>query len=76
MDINKDLVQEARFAMHGRILRCPLGNNPEDCPLYEIRKLPLAERITWLESKTDEEVVDLYNRHNKCLECKLEDMED
>lgn len=73
MDLNKDLVEEATFALHGRILRCPLGGNPEDCPLHEIRKLPVEERVAWLESQTDEEIVAAYELHNKCLECKLEE---
>ena len=64
-------VEEARLGMHGRILRCPLGGNPEDCPLYEIRKWPMNERLAWLDSKTDEEVVELYHRHTDCLEHKL-----
>jgi len=75
MGISKDLAEEARFALHGRILRCPLGGNPSDCPLHELRKLPVEQRIAWLESKTDEEVIDLYHQHNACLECKLEDLE-
>ncbi len=63
--------EEARMAMHGRILRCPLGGNPKDCPLYEIRKWPVEKRLSWLESKSDQEVVDLYNTHTTCLERKL-----
>jgi hypothetical protein len=73
MEINSDLVEEAKFALHGRILRCPLGGNPEDCPLYDLRKLPVEERIAWLESQTDEELIDLYEQHNQCMECKLEE---
>ncbi len=69
---SKDLIEEARFALHGRILRCPLGGNPKDCPLHALRLRPVNERIKWLEAKTDEEVVALYNQHNACLECKLE----
>ncbi len=64
-------VEEARIGMHGRILRCPLGGNPEDCPLYEVRKWPIEERLVWLDSKTNEEVVALYHRHNDCLEQKM-----
>jgi hypothetical protein len=71
MNVNLELVSEARFALHGRILRCPLGGNPITCPLYEIRKLPIELRIAWLESKTDEEVVALYEQHNACLQQKL-----
>jgi len=52
--------EEARLGMHGRILRCPLGGNPEDCPLHEVRQWSLEDRLTWLESKTDKEVLELY----------------
>ena len=75
MEINQDLAEEAKFELHGRILRCPLGENPEDCPLHEIRKLPLEDRIAWLESLTNEELIDLYAQHNKCMEGKLEKQE-
>ena len=64
-------IEEARIGMHGRILRCPLGGNPEDCPLHAVRTWPMEERLDWLESKTDEEVVELYVRHTDCLEHKL-----
>ena len=73
MEIHSDLVEEAKFALHGRVLRCPLGGNPEDCPMYEIRKLPVEERCAGLESQTREEMVALYEQHNQCLECKLEE---
>jgi len=64
-------IEEARMGMYGRILRCPLGGNPKDCPLYEVRKWPVEERLAWLDSKNDEEVVELYHRHSDCLEYKL-----
>ena len=41
---NSILAEEARMSMHGRILRCPLGGNPVECPLHEVRKLPVEER--------------------------------
>ena len=73
MDLDRVLVEDAKLAMHGRILRCPLGGNPEDCPLHEIRKLPVEERVAWLETQTEEELISLYEQHIECLECKLEE---
>lgn len=70
---DKDQAMEARFALYGRVLRCPLGGNPSDCPLHDLRRLPVEKRIAWLESLTDKEVIDLYQQHNACLECKLKD---
>lgn len=72
MKTGSDPIEDARFAMHARILRCPLGGNPSDCPLHDVRKLPVNERIEWLEARRDEEVVDLYRRHTACLACKLD----
>lgn len=56
--------------MYGRILRCPLGGNPSDCPLCEIRQMSLSDRIIWLDSKSDEEVTALYGYHVRCLAAK------
>jgi hypothetical protein len=63
--------QTARLAMHGRILRCPVDNNPDDCPLHTVRQLPIEKRIAWLKSKSDDEVVALYAQHIDCLDEKL-----
>jgi hypothetical protein len=71
MELEASTIEDARMGMHGRILRCPLGGNPEDCPLHEVRKWPLEERIAWLESKTNQEIVELYQQHVHCLEQKL-----
>ena len=59
--------EEAWIAMHARILRCPLGGNPKDCLLHEIRKLPVEDRLAWLNSKTGEEVLELFGQHLDCL---------
>ena len=76
MSSTMSLAEEARLALHGRILRCPFGGNPIECPLHEIRKLSVEKRVAWLASKSDEEVIELYELHNACLECKLENYED
>lgn len=70
MKLQGSAIEQARAGMHGRILRCPLGNNPKDCPLHDVRILPLEERIMWLDSKTDEEMVKLFILHTHCLERK------
>jgi len=69
--LNGNEISHARLALHGRILRCVLSDNPADCPLYDIRQLPIEERITWLESKTDDEVEKLFEFHTKCLGRKI-----
>ena len=68
--LDKRKADAIRLAMHGRILRCPQGGNPKDCPLYEIRQLPIEERFEWLDLKVDEELQSLFLYHIKCLEKK------
>lgn len=62
---------KARLAMHGRILRCPVGDNPTTCPLHTVRHLSIEERIAWLESKTDDELIAFYEQHIDCMDVKL-----
>jgi len=66
------IIEEARVGMHARILRCPLGDNPTDCPLYEVRKWPMEKRLAWLDAMTDEETIDLFHRHTDCQKHKME----
>ena len=55
--LNQEVVTQARLAMHGRILRCPLEENPMDCPLYTVRQLPLVDRLEWLDAQSDHQLV-------------------
>jgi hypothetical protein len=61
----------ARIAMHGRLLRCPAGGNPSDCPLFEIRQLSIEARIKWLNSQSDDDVLDMFLNHVRCADEKL-----
>jgi len=71
MDIGTINDSEVRIAMHGRILRCPMGDNPTDCPLYKVRLLPMMERLEWLNSKSDLELTALLSYHVKCFRKKV-----
>lgn len=71
MELDSVIVEEARIGMHARILRCPVSDNPKDCPLHEVRKWPMEQRLDWLNSKSDEAVVALFQRHIHCMETKL-----
>lgn len=62
---------EARLGLHGRILRCPLGDSTATCPLNHIRELPVQDRIEWLDSRSDAEVIELFSYHNNCQEERL-----
>jgi hypothetical protein len=51
---------------------CPYDNcNPEDCPLFALRKLPVADRMRWVNALTDKDLVYLSTYHYVCLDTKL-----
>ena len=52
---------------------CPAGQgNPDDCPLYRLRKMKSASRKHWLDALGKDDLVYLANYHHVCLFTKLE----
>lgn len=60
----------ARSMLLGLQWECPLGGNPDDCPLCSQRKLPIMERIHLVNGWSDEQCVGLYQKHLECLKRK------
>lgn len=57
---------KARVA--GLIVSCPISqDNPDDCPLHAVRRLPLHERYHWLESLKPEQMRNFLNQHAVCI---------
>ncbi|RMG39829.1 MAG: hypothetical protein D6719_12365 [Candidatus Dadabacteria bacterium] len=50
----------------GLIVACPFGKELPDCPLREVRKLPLKERFKILEAMPEEELDRILEHHEKC----------
>lgn len=54
---------------------CPLDRcNPPDCPLYQLRKRKMAERLKWLQALDEDDVVYLTSYHYVCLTTKTEQL--
>jgi hypothetical protein len=52
---------------------CPFHQeNPEDCPLFELRKLKPAQRLEWLDALPEEDLVFLATYHQICLSTKID----
>jgi len=52
---------------------CPFHHaNPEDCPLFPLRKMKSAKRLAWLRALSEEELSYLATYHHVCLRIKLE----
>ena len=51
---------------------CPFHqSNPEECPLFPLRKMQPAERQEWLDALRDVDLSYLVNYHHVCLGIKL-----
>lgn len=51
----------------GLAMVCPVSSeNPTDCPLHEIRHLPLAQRFAWVKARTRQEAENLLSYHQHC----------
>lgn len=52
---------------------CPFHhNNPEDCPVFELRKMEMAKRLQWLDALNEDDLVFLATYHHICLNSKLD----
>ena len=67
-DSYDEVVGNIRISMHGLMSRCPMGGNPDNCPLFDVRQLPVKDRISWLEDRSTEEVISLFGYHSQCRE--------
>ena len=51
---------------------CPFDHcNPEDCPIYPLRKQNPKERLHWFNALTGQDLMDLAAYHNVCLNVKM-----
>ena len=54
--------------LNGLVVGCPFNDPLDDCPLLEIRKLPLAERYKLIKLMSEDEIRAILNHHKDCLE--------
>jgi hypothetical protein len=52
--------------------RCPgVECNPEDCPLFRLRKMKPSARLQWFQALTEEDLDFLAAYHHVCMNVKL-----
>jgi hypothetical protein len=52
--------------------RCPVGErNPEDCPLFSIRKMKPMARLNWFKGLPEEDLGFIAAYHHVCMNLKL-----
>jgi hypothetical protein len=54
-------------------MQCPVEHsNPEDCPLFYVRKMELPRRLEWFNSLTEDDLVYLNSYHCVCANIKIQ----
>jgi hypothetical protein len=63
---------ELRASLFSLAVACPVNEcNPEDCPLFLVRKMKPAQRLQWLDALSMEDLVYVATYHHVCLKTKL-----
>ncbi len=52
----------------GLIVHCPFDESLDNCPLSDIRKLPVSERLKIVRKMSDEEINKAIGYHKNCYE--------
>lgn len=56
-----------RVWLKGLVISCPFNRALDNCPANEIRKLPLAERMDFVDTLTNQQVDETLEHHKNCL---------
>ncbi|MDC0357195.1 hypothetical protein OAO01_00135 [Oligoflexia bacterium] len=51
----------------GLAMECPMNEELSDCPLCEVRRLPLAQRVKVVDNMSDADIDNLLEQHIACL---------
>ena len=52
---------------------CPFHlANPDDCPLFELRRMEPTKRLQWVNALSESDLADLATYHRVCLRIKVE----
>ena len=53
--------------IYGLIFGCPFNVENDNCPLKQIRQLPLEERVNLIGEMSQLDICDLVEAHSRCL---------
>lgn len=60
-----------RSQVWGLAVACPVGpDNPEGCPLHDVRRCSLTDRLKWVRSLRHEELAHIVGVHCACIAAK------
>ncbi len=70
-------IREQKHELRANLLQlseaCPFHlANPEDCPLFQLRRMEPTKRLQWINALTESDLADLATYHRVCLRIKVE----
>jgi hypothetical protein len=70
------MTEQKKIQLRDNILNlamtCPVEHcNPEDCPLFKVRRLELSRRLEWFRDLSDDDLVYLNAYHFACMKTRL-----
>ncbi len=71
------MAENTKIALRDNILslavNCPVWRaNPEDCPLYAIRRLELPQRLQWFNGLSNDDLIYLNAYHCLCAQLRMQ----
>jgi len=60
-------LKEKKIWVQGLLIKCPFGEALKTCPAYELRKLPLMERLAEFKKMDESQLDDIIAHHRRCL---------
>ena len=63
--------QEKRAWAKALLVKCPFGLEIDSCPLREVRKLPLSDRMALVNNMSDKEIDSIVQYHKDCQKTRL-----
>ena len=60
-------MEERDSLLYGLIISCPLHNCQKECPIQEIRNLPVRDRLTYIGKLNREDRQSLITHHRVCI---------
>lgn len=63
-------MEEWHVRVYGLVFNCPLDENNLQCPFYDIRQLPVRERLKMIEELPLDDLFHMASKHFTCISGK------
>lgn len=60
-------IEQKRTWVKGLLIQCPMGAAMDDCPMRDLRSLPIARQLITVDTMKPEQVEEVIVHHKQCL---------